>query len=274
MTADRGWRELIDSSFGDGPGQRPVVDRLVAGRRALQRRRIAIGAIAVVATVCVSGAAWGVIPSEPHSEGPVISTPDDRSGRFDDAQVSGGVELVTWTGSEWEVAPGWEVLDRVDNPMGYEPPQRSVAMELRKQSRDVFVLATDDGRCCSGETHMPVPSGTTLEEWLPAQLDNVRETDGEPVSKPVRFGAGETLVPADGVTIIDQVPHPDLPANFAGADDRSAAAWIEFEGKQRFVLVREIYDEAEIIPFTGSFPNLKKFLRYAAQQYEGGAGVR
>jgi hypothetical protein len=274
MRSDENWRELIDGSFGDGPGHRPVTDRLVAGRRALRRRRIAVSAAMAVVAVGVGGAAWGVLPSEPRSGGSVVETPDDRSGQNDGGQVSGGVDLVVWTGDEWDVAPGWRVLDRVDNPVGYEPPKRSVGMELRKRSEHLFVLATYDGPCCAGETQMPAPSGTTLEEWLPAQVDNQRELDGEPVSKPVRFGEGETLVPADGVTIIDQVPHPNLPDNFATARYRTAAAWIEVNGKQRYVLVRELGGRSEIIPFTGSFPNLNRFLDYAAQQYAGGGGIR
>jgi hypothetical protein len=277
MPTDVYWRELIDESFGDGPPHRPVHQRLADGRRALRRRRIvAVAATAVVATV-VGGTAWATVPSDTRSESPIVDRPDRQVHRPDgdsQASTSSGGLLIWWNGSDWKVESGWTVVTRIDNPMGYEPPQRSVAMELRNRSTHEFALATYDGPCCGGVTHMPAPAGTTLEAWLPAQVDNVRESDGEPVSKPVRFGEGETLVPTEGVTIIDQVPHPDLPANFAAAKDRTAAAWIDDHGKERFVLVRDLGGKAEIIPFTGSFASLERFLGYAQEQYAGEGGIR
>jgi hypothetical protein len=49
-------RERLDASFGDGPPHAPIEERLVAGRRALRRRRrvTAVGAVAVLAGVCVA----------------------------------------------------------------------------------------------------------------------------------------------------------------------------------------------------------------------------
>lgn len=279
MTTEQDWRELIDGSIGPGPGyHRPLEERLGAGRRALRRRRIATGVVTAVVTVGLGGAAWGALPSESRTSGEIAGTPDDSAKpdgpNGDGAGSTTEPDLVTWTGSGWKVAPGWTVVDRVGNPVGYRPPKRSVGLELRNGPEHVFALATDDGDGGSGVTSTPVPPGTTLKKWLPAQVDNVRDLDGKPVATPVRFGAGETLVPAEGVTIIEQLPHPPLPANFAAANERTAAAWIDVRGKERFVLVRELKDEEEIIPFTGSFPNLERFVRYAVQQYEGGAGMR
>jgi hypothetical protein len=278
MTTDQDWRELIDSSFGDGPGHPPMTDRLVAGRRALRVRRVVMGAATAVAVTVVGGTAWATFPSDTSTGTPVVDNRDRQVHHPDgDTQVSttSGELLVRWDGSQWQVEPGWTVITRIDNPMEYEPPKRSVAMELRSPSDEhEFALATYDGPSSSGVTHMPIPPGTTLEEWIPAQVDNLRQLDGEPAPEPVRFGQGETLVPAEGVTILDEVPHPDLPANFAAPDDRTAAASIEVNGKERFVLVRELGRREEIIPFTGSFASLEKFLQYAQQQYAGGGGIR
>lgn len=275
MTNDTDWRDLIDGAVGDGPAQhRPLEERLVAGRRALRRRRVATGVVTAVVAVGVGGTAWGVVPSEPSSGGPIVGPSDNRATRPDDSRAASQGDLVTWNETGWTVAPGWTVVDQVDNPVGYRPPKRSVGLELRNGSDQVFALATDDGDGGTSVNHIPVPAGTTLAEWLPAQVDNARQLDGKPVARPVRFGTGETLVPVDGVTIIDQVPHPPLPANFASATDRTAAAWIDDHGKERFVLVRELRGDVEIIPFTGSFANLDRFVRFAVQQYEGGAGLR
>lgn len=267
MTTDVDWRELIDESFGDGPGHRPVEQRLVAGRRALRRRRIVVGAAAVVLTVAAGGAAVAVAqPSDPRSVSPVVEQPDH--------QPDPSTNLVTWGegDSEWQVASGWTVDQRIPNPMDYQPPKQSVAFELVSPPYHRLVLATYDGHGGTSVHSVPGTAGS-LESWLPGAVASQRNLDGEPQPDPVSFGAGETLVPADGVTIVDQVPHPSLPANFASDRDRTAAALIDDHGQETYILVREIDGQVQVIPFTGHFDSLHAFLRFAVQQYDSGEGL-
>jgi hypothetical protein len=277
MTSEPDWRTLIDESFGDGPGHRPVEDRLVTGRRALRRRRIVVSAATVAFAVVAGGGAWAAVPSDSQTEAP-LARPTHSTGS--DPQSPTEPDLVTMTDSGWKVAPGWRVVVRIANPMEYEPPMRSVALEIKNESERRFVLAAYDGECCASVASTPAPAGTTLVEWLPAKVAIQREldiangdSDGEAASPPVEFGAGETLIPAEGVTILDQVAHPDLPSSFAGENDRSAAAWIDDHGQEKFVLARDIGRSEQVIPFTASFPNLDKFLRFAQKQYAGGEGL-
>lgn len=261
MTTDVDWHELIDRSFGDGPAHRPVEQRLAAGRRALRRRRIVVGAAAVALTVAAGSVAMAAQPSDPRSVSPVVEQPDIRPDP--------PIDLVAWTGSEWQVAPEWTVDQRIPNPMGYELPKRSVALEIHNGSVHRFVLATADP---SGSTvHSTlVPDGTLLEDWLVAAKQDL---GGRWQPDPVSFGAGETLVAADGVTILDQVPHPNLPANFASDGERTAAAQIDDHGQKTFVLVREVDGQVQVIPFTGHFDSLQAFVRFAGQQYDSGEGL-
>jgi hypothetical protein len=46
-------RDLLDSSFGDGPPPPSPADRLAPGRRALRRRRVASGAVSVTAVAAL-----------------------------------------------------------------------------------------------------------------------------------------------------------------------------------------------------------------------------
>ena len=262
MTTDVDWRELIDRSFGDGPDHPPLGERLTVGRRALLRRRFVMGVAAVALTVVAGGTAWAAQPSEPRSEAPVV---DDTQP--DEQHATSARDAVTWTGSGWEVAPEWTVIDRIPNPMGYEPPRRSVALELENPPYRRLVLAVYDGDCCTNVGSVPASAGT-LDEWLFAVAPQ-RSLDGGPV----RFGAGDRLVAADGVTIVEQIPDPHLPANFAMASERTAAARIDDHGREMYVIVREIAGHEDVISFTGRFDSLDEFLRFARQQYASEEGL-
>ena len=267
MTTDVDWQELIDRSFGDGPRHRPVEQRLVAGRRALRRRRIVVGAAAVALTMAAGGVALAAQPSEPRSESPVVDRPNGGGLQVNDEQAVR--DLVAWTGSEWQVAREWDVDQRIPNPMGYEPPKRSVALEIHNGSVHRYVLATVDKN--SGALYSTrVPEGTILGDWLVAAKHNL---SGKWQPDPVYFGSGETLIAADGVTILDQLPHPNLPANFASDGERTAAAQIDDHGQQTFVLVREFDGQVQVIPFTGHFDSLQAFVRFAQQQYDSEEGL-
>jgi hypothetical protein len=194
MGTDLEWRELIDRSFGDGPEPRPIAVRLDAGRRALRRRRIVVGAAAVAVFAVLGGTAWAALPSE-STEG----APAGQQGQ----------------------------TDRVDQTDRTKP----------RDAQD----------------------GTSTD---PAN------------DAPVHFGEGESLVAAPGVTILDQQPHPDLPRNFAGPNDRSAAAWIDDHGAKTYVLVRETYGEEQVIPWDkGHFDSLAAFVDFARQKYLSGEGL-
>lgn len=277
MGTDLEWRELIDRSFGDGPEPRPIAVRLDAGRRALRRRRIVVGAVTAVVAVMIGGTAWTALPSEsPSGTPPVVGESDDREAGPDDARVASGLDLVTWTDGGWQIAPGWTVVEREPNPMGYQPPRRSVGFDLQNPPYRRLVLAVydaDNADCCTSVASTPAEAGS-LEDWLPGAVANQWKLDGEPEPDPVRFGAGETLVAADGVVIHEQLAHPDLPINFVPPNRRSAAARIDDHGREMFVLVREIANHTDVIPFTGSFDTLDQFLRFARQQYASGEGIR
>ncbi|HKE69732.1 MAG TPA: hypothetical protein VKB55_10785 [Nocardioidaceae bacterium] len=265
MTTDVDWRELIDRSFDDGPTHRPVEQRLIEGRRALRRRRVVIGAAAAVLTVAAGGVAVAVAPSEPHAAMPAIDRQDEQPS-------VPAREAVVWKQSGWWIAPEWTVEKRIQNPMGYDEPRHSVALELVNPPDHRLVLAVYDGHGGTSVSSVPSTAGS-LETWLSGAVANQRNLDGEPQPDPVAFGQGETLVAADGVTILDQLPHPDLPASFAAPDDRTAAALIKENGKQTFVLVRDTGGQVQVIPFRGDFNSLDDFLRFAVQQYDSGEGL-
>jgi hypothetical protein len=184
-------------------------------------------------------------------------------------------DLVTMTENGWQPKQGWTVLRRIDNPMGYQPPKDSIAVAVTNGTRCEWVLARYDGERTEAT---PGPAGSSgFADWVAAEVRyELRQdgtTDESHAPAPVSFGEGETLVAADGVTILDQLPHPDLPRNFAGPNDRSAAAWINDSGEKSFVLVRETYGEQQVIPYKRDFDSLEAFVDFARQKYESEVGL-
>src|SRR5262245_17103288 len=163
MTTDLEWRELIDRSFGDGPDQPPIGDRLAAGRRAVRRRRIVASAAIVAFGVAAGGATWAAMPSVTERPLPAADLPAPQQDDSLPAETGDGP--VTRPESGWQVAPEWTVVKRIPSPMGYELPKQSVAFELAKGPVHRFALATFDGDCCTYVMFGPRPEQTTLEAW-------------------------------------------------------------------------------------------------------------
>lgn len=53
-------KEELVTRLGDGPGHRPVAERLAAGKRAVRRRRVAAGAVALAVAAIAGGSAVGL----------------------------------------------------------------------------------------------------------------------------------------------------------------------------------------------------------------------
>ena len=283
-------REELDRSFGDGPAHRPLGDRLEAGHRTLLRRRLATGA-AMVAVLAVIGTVVGVTgpggdsasrrldPATQDSTTPAVTTEVQTSTpKRVPSDPDADVEL-TPSGSV-VTAVGVEVIRRIPNPLGLEAPDRSIAIAYTKRSETTWALLTyepqDDGSATASSASDPAgKSFATLDDWV---ADQVALQQGEPPPFTfVRFGQGETLVPLEGVQILQQTGEVDLPANFAGPDDRSAVAEVAADGRRWWVLARQVSGSPpEYIATAGPVggDNLADFMAYAAQQYASNEGLR
>ncbi|WP_395690579.1 hypothetical protein [Nocardioides sp.] len=81
----------------------------------------------------------------------------------------------------------------------------------------------------------------------------------------MRFhGATEQLTPLDGVTVLEQRAHPDLPEAWATGADRSAAAEVRFAGDRYYALARtspgDVAPQYVAVPATRGGPTLDDFL--------------
>jgi hypothetical protein len=244
-------RDLLDSSFGDGPTPPTPADRLPPGRRALRRRRLASGAATLAtaaavtaAAVLVSGGDGGTRAVEPAA--PAVPTPSAASTLPSDGPAYGGAYSSQLCLGFDGVEPTEEELNDLD--LDYDPSTGTLA-------------------CSQGD-------GGTAELEVEPQL-------GE--SRLVRFAdaGSELLVAPAGVEILDQSGDVDLPADFAGPRDRTAVARVRADdspGGVVYVLARQLGGgPPEYIAEPDRrdrWPTIAAFLDHAAEQYAGGEGLR
>lgn len=270
--------EEIDRSFGSGPAHPPIEDRLVAGRRLVRRRRAASTAavLGVIAAVGASGVALAHI-GEPESGTGFANRPSDEP-EGDGFGLEEGQEIRLTPEGTLLTAEGVEVLETAENPLGYSPPDHSLGVVYRFEGTTYWALTTieKDSRNYGSFTadEKAGQSFPTFQYWLD---DQVALQQGEPTMALVSFGTGETLVPRDGVEILQQTGDIHLPDNFAGPNDRTAVAEVTYAGERWYVLARQIDGTApEYFPSAAAVtrPTLAQFLDYAAEQYAEGSGLR
>ncbi|ANH37373.1 hypothetical protein I601_0930 [Nocardioides dokdonensis FR1436] len=290
----------IDASFGEGPSGAPVDDVLRQGRSALRRRRVATwgGAAAVLAVVGVGAAVAGTSlgggsgddlvadgprssassppstePStEPSDEPDVPTFSSDAPASWSAGQLAGYVD------GEVVVREGLRVTEVAEDPLALEPAVRSTALALEETDgkRSWRYLLWDDGRTPRFAQESSTVPAWSFAEWLDAYAVDTVEALGRDL---VRFGAGQTLEPADGVRIVEQRPDPQLPEPFAPASSRTAVAKVERDGVTWFVLARELEGERDYVATPRSEKtgdDLDSFLQLATERYsgQGGAGVK
>lgn len=298
MHGDRGIRDEIDRSIGEGPHGVPVDELLTRGQRALVRRRLLASAGATLAVAAIFGTT-AVVAGGPGthtsqapeyaerpstsstSPAPALRTPSQREAqramnrpvaRFDDR---GRLVLV----------PEAQVVRRIDNPFAGSEPGKSVALELDyRRVRYWFALYQPPDR--SGGWRSIMWSGDydgTFASWVGEQFtveERERSSGGGQDEWPgipgldlVRF-AGDTdrLEPVAGVTILRQQADVSVGDSFAGPNDQTAAAKVEAsDGSRYYVLARRVtggapqfiaVTEADGGPTLGSFLDLAR-TRYA-----------
>jgi hypothetical protein len=172
---------------------------------------------------------------------------------------------------------GVTILRRVENPMDLEPPKKSLGLVLDDHGKKIWMLLEsepDGGFSARDDAGRTYP---TFDLWL---ADQVAIQQGTPTLALVAFGDGETLVPdEDGVEVLGQRASPQMPADFASPEDRTAVAEVRWQGSLWFVLARQLPgSRPQYLPTESSVADgattLDDFLEFARAQYSSGEGVR
>ncbi len=275
--------EAFHQGFGPEPQHRPVSERVEAGHRAVRRRRL-VGAVLTVAVATVVGVgAVALLGDGSRGTAPVATDSPSPS-----TTTSGlpAPDLAHYTDDGTLVIdPSATVLTRIDNPLGVQAPDDSVALDLLQGDQEYWTIVrvevSDEGAYESvGQFTTPADENATFADWVRVQAEDtpsIPRGDDYIPRIPVRFDQGENLVPVDGIRIVAQWPHPDLPESFAPTGARTAVALIEGrDGRRQWVLARDV-DGFDVVKFPASRSgaDVEAFLEFARAQYsDGGAGLR
>jgi hypothetical protein len=269
-------REEIERSIGTEPDHRPIDELVATGHRRLRRRRVltATAALAMVAAVGTTYAATQA--GEPVGDGPQVATEPTPSDPADEDSLDAGVPAALGADG-LRLAPGAEVIRRVENPLGLEPPGTSLGLVVEYRGRTTWLLLDwqrNGGGALYDEAGRTFP---TFDLWLE---DAVAMQNGEPTLALVEFRPDGSLRPAeDGVRVLDQQQDPAMPDSFAGPNATTAVAHVTWRGESWFVLARQLPgSDPEYFPTAGSIvgdpETIAAFLDVARDRYTDGDGLR
>ena len=193
------------------------------------------------------------------------------------------------TTGELLINPVATVVQRVDNPFDVVAPATSVGLALTRGPKTFWYALYWDTSGGSTATS-PAEHGRPFRVWLDEMQGIVPGDDvtipppgdgdfpGRPADDLVSLADGtERLVPAEGVTILEQRPGVDVGTSFAAPGDRTAAARVRTATGQVVYVLARVLDgtsQAISVPEAKGGPDLDAFLAFARERYaEGGGGL-
>lgn len=278
------------------PEARPIEDRLLAGRRAVRRRRVVgvVGAAAAVAVIGGVGALTlpGSGSTEPAPAAPIGSAKDPaktpsatatpstqappqvqrRQGPGDKGLNIDNDYPVALSDGVLVVKRGWRVTRIVDNPSKLLPPDTSfgVIVESDDSARWMLLEEEAEGGYATYDDPETV-SYSRFDDWLRSIVAINRPEAVEPLVTRDRSGS---LAPGQGATILAQRSAAPV-APYADAEDLLVK--VERDGRTWFVVVRGRGENAEVIPVDAdalSAPTFEAFIDHVRAQDESNEGLR
>jgi hypothetical protein len=299
--------ELIDGSFGDGPEGLPSPDeRLSVGRRVVRRRRrltafaASGGLLLIVGTGVVlagNGADRGAVGpspfmgssspspttsnSPPPPDGELVREPRGARTAHRAAQqrVDDTFPVSFGTAGGLVVKDGWQITRRVDEPLGYRPPEASVAVAATNGEKTRWLLLVHE-HAVDGKGHVLVgaysDTGTgndagdgysRFEDWL-ASLGVARS---QPL---VVVRSDDRVQPGPGVVLVDTAPLPAIDG-YSSPGDRMVQ--VRREARTWFVVVRGHGMAAAVMPVDAAVldaPTFHALVDHLRTQARSGEGLR
>lgn len=262
--------EQLDAELRHAPD--PTFDvpgTLASGRRAVRRRRLAVGAAGLAVAVVVGGTAalafdGGGTASgrDRNTAGEPTPTPTATATAPADTWADDELLRVGGNGAI-EVNPDADVLERGESTTADGAVHETFHLGL--DGREFYALAGD-----AGYSSTPLPAqGLTLEEWARQQL-TLDQDGGEDDRAWVEIDAGSRVSALPGVELVAWRPDPGLGDNFAAPGEPTAVAHVVRDGFTYFLAIRRAPDgTTEAIPYRkdATITTLDAFVAYARDQY-------
>lgn len=158
MTDTTALHDALDRAIGPGPDGPDLPTLLHHGQRTVRRRRAGVAATGILAVVAAMGVALTVQQAAPSSSTPLAPASSGAgapSGRLDetlhgreqvwDAQarrLRAQHSLGVGSDASLEFPPGVTVVRRVDDALGLEPRESSVAYVVRENGEEVWYFSS------------------------------------------------------------------------------------------------------------------------------------
>jgi hypothetical protein len=308
--------ELIDRSFGAGPTELPSpVQRLAEGRRVLRRRRrlgLAATSAAVVAAIGVGVglagagsergadgpppplATSGTTSSASPTEDPSVSADSQaaldrlarkarqQAHRLEQQYVDDQFPASLGAGDGLVVKDGWRITQRIEEPMGFQPPEASLGVVVTDGKQTRWMLLTlenmvdGQGRPTGAQapTAAADPPGkgySRFEDWLASMVEL---NGGARTPALLTVDAADELRPGPGAEVVEVRSMPVV-EGYSSQGDRMAE--VRRDGRTWFVVVRGHGADAEVIPVDADLlpaPTFDAFLDHVRSQAASGEGLR
>ena len=169
------------------------------------------------------------------------------------------------------VKDGWRVAQQVEEPVGLQPPEKSLGVVVTDGTRTLWMLLTLDANGGSASADPAGKGYSRFEDWLASM---VAISGGTPASPLVAVTESDQVVAGPGATLVDVQEVPVI-ERYTSPGDRVAR--VRREGRVWFVVVRGHGSDAETIPVDADVlpsATLDALLTYLAQQVESGEGAR
>jgi hypothetical protein len=279
----------LDRSFGDGPPLPTIDSRVVAGRRALRRRRVASGVagLAVAAVLGTSGyavSAGSATDPDRLAGAPAPSATPSASEATDDPSTGPTEapwprgELIRYVDGELEVRTGVVVHEHLRNPYDFEPPSLSDALDVTWRGQRQWLMIEK----------RPMPLGTTVSSSTPSDgwpsfaayvADQVDANGGNGSPDTFRLDDRGRVVPIAGTRVFNRTDDPQLGPEFAPPDATTGAAVVSVPGQEGswFVVWRVIDGTLDVIatpPGDIVGATFDELLSGARARYASGEGLR
>ena len=283
-------QEELDRSFGDGPPLASVDSHVVAGRRALRRRRVASSVAGLAAAAVLVTGWYAVSPSSPTGSERLAVDPslsDTPSATQATGDPSAGAseapwpkgELVRYVDGELEVRPEVIVHKHIRNPCGYEPPGLSDALDVtwRGQRQWLMIEKRPQSPGITSESSSDPSNGwASFGDYV---ADQVSADGGSGWPDTFRLDNRGQVVPTAGTRVFNRTDDPQLGPTFAPAGATTGAAVVSVSGDEGnyFIVWRVIDGRLDVIttpPRDIVGASFEELLSIAQAKYASGEGLR
>jgi hypothetical protein len=282
-------QEELDRSFGHGPRLPPVHSHVVAGRRALMRRRVASG-LAGLAVAAVLATSWyAVSPSSPTGFDRLAGEPTPSATPSATEATEGPTreptevpwprgELIRYVDGELDVRPGVIVHEHIANPYGFEPPLLSDALDVtwRDQRQWLMIEKHPMPRGISSSSSTPSNGWASFGDYVADQVD-INGGSGWPDT--FQLDARGQVVPTAGIRVFNRTDDPQLGPGFAPPRATTGAAVVSVPGEDGnyFVVWRVVDGTLDVLttpPDDIVGATFQELLSGARARYASGEGLR